>query len=201
MTVVPHKPEPSSVVSGCRDDGERSVPWNSGAPVTGCGSMYRGNTTLLSMWMRMDALPNRTQALVLTDGYEVGRVRQQVNPEPTRRVSLPLGTRKNPGVGYGSPTLITPRSLGAWNFLCSVYDRKTQVVRHFFNGRQVSSETMIFDHAVQFGIAEIGNWGVPIKPIGPHAIRNFIGRIDELTIWNTALEEQEIAKIHSTSHP
>ena len=157
----------------------------------------------LSMWMRMDALPNRTQALVLTDGYEVGRVHWQVNPEGQLRLGfrLPLGTRKNPGVGYGSPTLITPRSLGAWNFLCSVYDRKTQVVRHFFNGRQVSSETMIFDHAVQFGIAEIGNWGVPIKPIGPHAIRNFIGRIDELTIWNTALEEQEIAKIHSTSHP
>jgi hypothetical protein len=164
----------------------------------------RYDQVTLSMWMRMDALPNRLQSLVLTDGYEVARAHWQVSPAGELRLGLRLPSE--PGniqaSGYGSPTLFSPRHIGTWNFICTVYDRKSQQVRHFFNGRQVSSEPIVFDQSIEFGTAEIGNWGVPLNPESPsYVIRNFIGRIDELTIWNVALQDREIADIYGDSHP
>jgi hypothetical protein len=46
------------------------------------------------------------------------------------------------------------------------------------------------------------SWPVPLNPDSPsYVIRNFIGRIDELTIWNVALQDREIADIYNTSNP
>jgi hypothetical protein len=39
------------------------------------------------------------------------------------------------------------------------------------------------------------NWNSPLAQ-DPTPIRKFIGRIDELTLWNVALDEQELLKIH-----
>lgn len=158
----------------------------------------------LSMWLRMDALPGRNQSLVLTDGYEVGRVHWQVSPAGELRLGLrlPSDSKTMRTSGYGSPILFTPRSIGTWNFVCTVYDRNSQQVNHFLNGRLVSSEPMAFDQPIRIGMAEIGNWGLPLNPESPnYVIRNFIGRVDELTIWNTALDEGEIASIYGDSHP
>lgn len=158
----------------------------------------------LSMWLRTDALPGRTQSLLLTDGYEVGRVHWQVSAAGELRLGLrlPSESKKMRTSGYGSPVLFTPRSIGTWNFVCTVYDRSSQQVRHFLNGRLVSSQSMAFDQPIQIGMAEIGNWGLPLNPESPnYVIRNFIGRVDELTIWNTALDEREIASIYGDSHP
>jgi hypothetical protein len=158
----------------------------------------------LSMWMRMDALPNRLQSLILTDGYEVARAHWQVSPAGELRLGLrlPSESANIQASGYGSPTLFSPRHIGSWNFVCTVYDRKLQRVRHFFNGRQVSSEPIVLDQSIEFGTAEIGNWGVPVKPESPsYFIRNFIGRIDELTIWNVALQDRQVADVYKTSHP
>ena len=158
----------------------------------------------LSMWLRMDALPGRTQSLLLTDGYEVGRVHWQVSAAGELRLGLrlPSSSKKMRTSGYGSPTLFTPRSIGTWNFVCTVYDRSSQEVRHFLNGRLMSRESMVFDQPIQIGMAEIGNWGLPLNPESPnYVIRNFVGRMDELTIWNTALDEREIASIYGDSHP
>ena len=164
----------------------------------------RYDQVTLSMWMRMDALPNRLQSLVLTDGYEVARAHWQVSPAGELRLGLRLPSESGniQASGYGSPTLFSPRQIGTWNFVCTVYDRKSQQVRHFFNGRQVSSEPIVFDQPIEFGTAEIGNWGVPLNPESPsYVIRNFIGRIDELTFWNVALHDREIAEIYGDSHP
>jgi hypothetical protein len=158
----------------------------------------------LSMWLRMDALPGRTQSLMLTDGYEVGRVHWQVSAAGELRLGLrlPSESKTMRTSGYGSPVLFTPRSIGTWNFVCTVYDRSSQQVRHFLNGRLVSSEPLAFDQPIQIGMAEIGNWGLPLNPESPnYVVRNFIGRIDELTIWNTALDEHEIASIYGDTHP
>ena len=158
----------------------------------------------LSMWLRMDALPGRNQSLVLTDGYEVGRVHWQVSPAGELRLGLrlPSESKTMRSSGYGSPVLFTPRSIGTWNFVCTVYDRNSQQVNHFLNGRLVSSEPLAFDQPIQIGMAEIGNWGLPLNPESPnYVIRNFIGRVDELTIWNTALDEHEIASIYGDTHP
>lgn len=159
------------------------------------------NAFTVMAWVRVDALPMRRQSLLLTDGYELGRLHWQIGSGGELRVGSripPQGRRI--GTGYASPSVFTPRQVGVWTCVCSTYDRSSRKVTHCFNGKQVFSETLEIDQPIRIGMAEIGNWGVPHRP-KRHAVRNFIGRMDELTIWNVALSEQQIADIYENSHP
>ena len=154
----------------------------------------------VSAWVRVDALPSRRQALLLTDGYEVGRLHWQIGTGGELRIGSRIPPQKRRNTGYSSPPVFTPRQIGVWNFVCSTYDRTTRTVTHWFNGRRVFTRRLEVDQPIRIGMAEIGNWGVPYQP-GRHAIRNFIGRMDELTIWNVALDEHEIAGLYNASRP
>ena len=153
----------------------------------------------MTAWVRVDALPPRRQALLLTDGYQVGRLHWQIGPDGELRIGsrVPLQDRRRQ-TSYASPEVFTPRQVGVWNFVCSTYDRNTKTVAHWFNGQRVFTKPLEMDQPLRIGIAEIGNWGVPLKP-ERRAIRNFIGRMDELTIWNVALTGEEIAEIYNKS--
>ena len=151
----------------------------------------------MSAWVRVDALPPRRQALLLTDGYQVGRLHWQIGPEGELRIGsrVPLENRRRQ-TSYASPAVFVPRQVGVWNFVCSTYDRNTKTVAHWFNGKRVFTKPLEMDQPIRIGSAEIGNWGVPLKP-ERRAIRNFIGRMDEFTIWNVALKGEEIADIYN----
>lgn len=157
----------------------------------------------LSAWLRVDALPNRSQGLLLTDGYDVGRVHWHVAVDGRLRlgIRIPGGTKRGHGAtGYGTETLITPHRLGVWCFACVTYDRAAGHVKHYFNGQEVSSEEIVFDQPLTFGNCEIGNWTETVKR-AKHRVRNLNGRIDELTIWNTVLTGQEISEIYRNTKP
>ena len=157
----------------------------------------------MSAWIRVDALPARRQALLLTDRYEVGRVHWQIGPNGELR----LGTRvqnggKEVGTGYASPPLFKPRRIGSWSFVATTYDRAAGEVKHYLNGRQVSRHEIVYVERLQIGAGDIGNWSVPLEsPRRPMPIRNFTGRMDELTIWNTALDASEIKDIYRIYQP
>ncbi|MCR9116048.1 MAG: hypothetical protein NXI22_03760 [bacterium] len=154
----------------------------------------------ISAWVRVDALPSRRQSLLLTDGYEMSRLHWQIGPEGELRIgSRGLSTTRH-SKGYASPPLITSRRVGVWNLVCSTYDQTTRTVTHWFNGNEVFTKSLEVDRPIRIGAAEIGNWGIPLKP-ERRAIRNFIGRIDELTIWNTALGKDEIKDLYHSSRP
>lgn len=162
------------------------------------------NTMTFSAWLRMDAMTGRSQALVLTDGYKTGFAHWQFSPEGHLRlgVRLPSKGKKMEASGYGSPVLFSPRRIGTWNFVCTVYSRESGDVKHFLNGREVSQEALVFDQPLQIGAAEIGNWGAPYKPgKKAHVVRNFVGRIDDLTIWKDALSAEEIREIYLKTRP
>lgn len=155
----------------------------------------------LTAWVRVDALPQRRQSLLLTDGYEIGHLHWQIG----LKGDLRLGTRipsQGPrfASGYGSQTAFTPRQIGVWNFVCSVYDRSEGIVSHWFNSEQVFRGALEVDQPIRVGVAEIGNWGMPLLS-ARQPVRNFIGRMDELTIWNVALDEQQIAEFYGNSRP
>lgn len=154
-------------------------------------------------WVRLDALPARRQSLLLTDGYEVERLHWQVGPEGELRIGGRISSTQRPrqrNTGYASPPVFTPRQIGVWSFVCSTYDRPSQTVTHWFNGKQVFVKSLAFDQPLRIGISEIGNWGVPHRP-KHRAIRNLIGRMDEMTIWSVALNEQQITEIYEKSRP
>ena len=161
----------------------------------------------LSAWVRLDALPPRRQALLLADANEVGRLHWQIGPKGELRISSRIQPQANQATsqkirhkGYGSPRLFVPKQVGVWNCVCTTYDRKSQTITQWFNGRQVGTHRLTTDQPIRIGFAEIGNWAITDKP-GLRAVRNFVGRMDELTIWNTALDEQEIADLYRRSLP
>ncbi len=158
----------------------------------------------LTAWIRMDAQTGRYQSLLLTDRYEIGHVHWQFSGKGGLRfgVRLPSGAKKVHGSGYESPVLFSPRRIGTWNFVGSVYDSGAGEVRHYLNGREVSAEKMKARQSLQIGSAEIGNWGMPLRPqTNSRSIRNFVGRIDEMTIWNVALKDGKIRDIYRQTRP
>ena len=156
----------------------------------------------MTAWLRVDSLPDRSQSLLLTDGYEVGRAHWHLNGEGYLRLGVrkPSAKLKDGATGYGSTVLITPRRIGAWCFLSTVYDRESGTVRHYFNGNEVSSDEIVYDQPLQFGTCDLGNW-TPSRMKARCPVRNFIGRMDELTIWNSALTGDEIRNIYRRTKP
>lgn len=156
----------------------------------------------LSAWLRVDSLPGRSQGLLLTDGYEVGRIHWHLSSDGNLRLGVrkPAESKAKGATGYGSPVLITPRRLGAWCFLCTVYDRESGTVRHYFNGHEVSSDEIVFDQPLQFGTCDLGNWTLSSET-RRRPVRNFIGRIDDLTIWNVALTGKDIRRMYLHTRP
>ncbi|MEW4561813.1 LamG-like jellyroll fold domain-containing protein [Bremerella sp. JC770] len=154
----------------------------------------------IAAWVRIDALPERFQSLLLTDGYKVGHLHWQVGFPGDLRIDCREPPNVDRNTRYVSPPLFGPRQLGVWSFVCSTYDRRAKTVTHWLNGKRVFATSIEVDQPIRIGSAEIGNWGIPDE----HAlrpIRNFVGHMDELTIWNAALLADEIAYLYNTSRP
>ncbi len=157
----------------------------------------------LSVWLRMDALTGRTQALLTSDGFEPYDTHWQVS----RRGELAFGTRlphqdKRRQAGYDSPPILGAQTLGRWQLLCVVYDLDAGVVKHFVNGKLISSEATKADQSLAFGRAEIGNWAKQkYQSQVQHKVRNFCGRIDELILWQAALSDTEIRDMYQRTRP
>lgn len=156
----------------------------------------------LTAWIRVDASPGRQQGILLTDGYVEGRPHWQISPDGELRLGLrvPSASDNLKATGYGSPVLFKPREIGVWNFVATVYDRHEGMVRHFLNGREVFAEKIQFDQALQIGSADIGNWGIPFEK-DKHPVRNFIGRMDEITLWKVAMKGDELLRIYEVTRP
>ena len=153
-------------------------------------------------WIRVDAQPERHMALLLTDGFEVARPHWQLTPPGDLRLGLriPSEGSKRETTNYTAPNVITPGRIGVWSLVATVYDRQDGRVKHYLNGRQVSSEVIRFDQPLTIGSAEIGNWGVTLGK-GTFPVRNFVGRMDEFTLWKVALSSAELAEMHRRYQP
>lgn len=156
----------------------------------------------LTAWVRIDGLDNRLQGLLLTDGYQVGRPHWQITSDGEIRLGIRMpdvGGRLAAG-GYGSPVVFDARRLGVWTFLATTYDRQARIVCHYVDGRRVSEGSLAFDQPLRIGLAEIGNWGAPLRP-DRHPVRNLNGCIDELAIWKAALDGAEITRLYEAGRP
>jgi hypothetical protein len=161
-------------------------------------------TITFSAWVRLDTTPGRIQGLLLTDGFEPGFPHWQISPLGELRFGLRVVNAKGSpeSTGYGSPEIFPPRRVGVWTFLATTYDNREGRVCHYVNGQQVSSAKLWRQQTqtIEIGQADIGNWALPIAH-DPYPIRNFIGRIDELTLWKVALSEAQLRAIYQKTHP
>lgn len=164
-----------------------------------------------AVWVRIDSLDRRYNALFMGDGYENGEPHWQIRDDGRLMLSVMVDDRKlqpqDPTKGryhrvYFSPPIWDLSKSGRWLHIASVYDRAGREVSHYVNGRRISREAVPPDlhiDTLRIGNAEIGNWGEPFRTTPWFAIRNLNGRIDELAILNAALGPDEIRKLHGQS--
>ena len=156
----------------------------------------------LMTWIRLDALPKRRfQALLLTDEHRQDHIHWQLTGDG----GLHLGAGLKPGEKNVKPkhktSVFDQNKLGVWSHVCTTFSQQEGMVRHYLNGKQVSERIFDFGRPLQIGIGDIGNWSVPAKSPKGRSPRNFIGAMDEMTIWNVTLSPDEIYEIYQQHRP
>lgn len=164
-------------------------------------------------WVRIDSLDRWYNALFMADSYETGEPHWQIREDGSMMVSVMVDdSRTNPKNPdgppirfqrlYFSPPMWEPSMSGQWLHLASVFDPENKRVSHYVNGERISREAIKPEHHIdqlRIGNAEIGNWGQPFREDPVFAIRNLNGRMDEIAIFNAALQDKEIASLYERS--
>jgi hypothetical protein len=147
----------------------------------------------LSCWVRVEGFDRWLSSLLLTDNFDLGELHWQLSDVG----EIILGSS---GSGNTfSPQVISPIDLGRWLHLSTSYDSKARLVKHYMNGKLVSTKTLQKSIPASFGVSEIGNWSC--RPGTDNAIRSLNGKLDEFTIFSRSLSEKEIQALYKQGNP
>ena len=105
---------------------------------------------------------------------------------------------------------VSNMDFGRWLFLVTTYDALTGTVTHFRDGQQIGQGKFAHRLGAVLGPVEFGNWGA--EGTTPDTAwtraqtanlrtRNFVGRLDELTILARVLPPEEIARLYEVGQP
>jgi hypothetical protein len=157
------------------------------------------NSLTLAAWVRVDALPNRFNSLMMTDGSDLAAPHWHISN--AGRIELGVqGWDQKGWTHYLTPAVLTPVRLGEWTFLAVVYDRAAGEVVHYVNGEAVKREAIRTDVPLHIGDAEIGNWNIGTQP-HPNPIRFFRGCMDEFMVLSRPLDQDEIGRLYAHGRP
>jgi hypothetical protein len=154
--------------------------------------------TLLA-WVRVDALPNLNNSLMMCDAWKEGGVHWQIGEDG----KLILGVQSSPrghGAHYHAHGVITAKRLGQWLHLGVVYDRAQGRVTHYVDGNPVVQLPVLFDIPLRVGDAELGNWNIATHR-NSSPIRFLTGCMDEFMLFSRALSDQEVEQIYVQGRP
>jgi hypothetical protein len=154
----------------------------------------------LGAWVRVDALPNRFNSLMMTDGWEDGAPHWHISN--SGKLELGVHGSKQQGLAhYLTGEVLTPERLGQWVHLAVVYDRDAHLVTHYVDGKSVAQEPIELDIPLRLGDVEIGNWNLGNRVREKSPVRYFNGCIDEFMLFSRALSEEEIGRLYSQGRP
>ncbi|WDQ14595.1 LamG-like jellyroll fold domain-containing protein [Rhodopirellula sp. P2] len=171
-------------------------------------------------WVKIDNLDQRYNALFMGDGYENGEPHWQIRDDGRLMFSVMVDDSqsvsffndrdqrvvKDAGlhhVYFTEPFWDISKS-GQWFHLVAVYDPASKRVQQYVDGQRISDERIqpkFQMDSLRIGPAEIGNWGQPFRETPWFAVRNLDGTIDELTIYDAALEASEIQSLYESGKP
>lgn len=160
-----------------------------------------GNCESLTLmaWVRPDSLDNRFNSLLLSDGWNrPGAVHWQL--VRSHQLSLSVWNRAGIDPDVRSRPVLDPYDLGCWMHLAAVYDSRRRLVSLYLNGQPIGTQPMGPAVRLKIGTAEIGNWSTLNYP-DQAPIRNFNGRIDELAIFSSALDDAELQRMYQSGRP
>lgn len=140
-------------------------------------------------WVRVEGLDRWLSSLFLTDGFDKGELHWQISDEG--RMILGISNEKGPN--SQSEPVIQPEDLGRWMHIAATVDRKTGIVCHYLDGKNVMTDQRKNLPPLKLGGGEIGNWRAHDAN---YPIRSFNGRIDEFIILSRAMSESEIGALY-----
>ncbi|MFG0264445.1 MAG: LamG-like jellyroll fold domain-containing protein [Rhodopirellula sp. JB055] len=171
-------------------------------------------------WVKIDNLNQRYSALFMGDGYENGEPHWQIRDDGRLMFSVMVDDSQSVSFYnkrdqrvvedaglhrvYTTEPFWDISKSGQWFHLAAVYDPASERVQQFVNGTRISREAIEPKYHIdtlRIGPAEIGNWGQPFRETPWFAVRNLDGTIDELTIYNAALQPAEIQLLYESGKP
>jgi hypothetical protein len=153
----------------------------------------------MTAWVRVDALPNINNSLMMADGWEPGGPHWQIGSDGT----LILGVQSSPkgkGAHYHAEGAITPNMFGQWLHLAVVYDGEARRVTHFVDGKAVAEVPTLFDIPIHIGDAELGNWNIASHR-NNSPVRFLTGCMDEFMMFSRPLNADEVARLYAQGRP
>jgi hypothetical protein len=153
----------------------------------------------LVAWVRVDALPNRNNSLMMADGWEPGELHWQIGDNGTIILGVQSGPKAK-GAHYHAVGAFTPDRFGRWSHLAVVYDGANRQVTHYLDGKPVARQELLFDIPLRIGDAELGNWNVATHRNNT-PVRFLTGCMDEFQMFSRALDDAEIERLHAQGRP
>jgi len=151
----------------------------------------------LAAWVQLHSLNARQSqsSLCMSQGLEVGGVHWQVLHDGS--LCLGIVAEAHPPVtdDYISPVVFTPDRFGQWVHLAAVFDGVAKEVRFYVNGERLSRHSLKRAVMPKPVMAELGNWIPSPDYTGPHPVRNFVGCMDEFSLFARALGDDELRQL------
>lgn len=165
-------------------------------------------------WIRVDSLPNDYNSLLLPTHYQQGSLHWNIERGGEMRltqlsdISDPVNplSWNGPVSGKGFSGL----DLGRWLCIVTTFDANSGEVIHYRDGVAVGSGSFSKKYPIVLGEMEFGNWGADGKSsdnqwiltqLQNHRVRNFVGRIDHLSILSRVMSAEEIADFYQIGSP
>jgi hypothetical protein len=152
-------------------------------------------------WVNNNQLANKYQGILMSDNWgKPDELHFQI--QGTRQIVMHVFSQWVGGEIYCSAKSVPTDSLNRWCMIAGVIDASDQnSICTYLDGEffeKLPTEEQI--PAVRIGSATIGGWDRENNQ-DPHFPRNFSGRIDELMIFQSALNAEEIKQIYLKSKP
>lgn len=145
----------------------------------------------LHAWIRVDGLKRSYNSLMMSDGFDDGKVHWQIHQDG----KVILCIRGTDEQTYRSPVVFTPERFGQWTQIVSVFDGEKKQVRFYVDGMLVSELSAGVKSTLKIGDMEIANWNTVGYGSGGN-FRNWNGRMDEFAIFNRVLTGEEVERLY-----
>lgn len=155
----------------------------------------------LTAWVCVKGLDRKINSLFMSDGFEAGTIHWVIRRDGALGITV-IGRNPVDHQIMASPPAVTLDKFGTWLHLAVTLDSATKRVIHYVNGLPVNEKTLKIAPPFRIGPAELGNWNAKGFPKNdPFMIRNFSGAMDELCVFNRALDASEIHALYSQGKP
>ena len=151
----------------------------------------------LSTWVQLHSLSTRQSqsSICMSQGIEVGGIHWQVLHDGSLCLGIVASSHPSVTDDYISPVVFTPERFGQWVHLAAVLDTAAHEVRFYVNGARLSRHTIKRTVVARPALAELGNWIPSPDYRGAHAVRNFVGCMDDFSLYARALGDAEVRKL------